>query len=121
MSVGTRRSSTSAATMSVYRVSGSKVRRTIWPRATARKKASSSGRSEAPRRSATSRSPTWKYFIGADSAFKSVDNVEQAERGRLFDTNPGPVRVKGNFFHHNRHGAGDGYGVESAAGAYVTI
>ncbi len=49
------------------------------------------------------------------------DNVEQAERGRLFNTNPGAVRVKGNFFHHNRHGAGEGYGVESSAGAYVTI
>jgi hypothetical protein len=50
-----------------------------------------------------------------------VDNVELAERGRLFNTNPGAVRVWGNFFHHKRHGAGEGYGVESAAGAYVTI
>jgi uncharacterized protein YcfJ len=49
------------------------------------------------------------------------DNVEQAERGRLFNTNPGAVRVRGNYFHHNRHGAGNGYGVESSAGAYVTI
>lgn len=50
-----------------------------------------------------------------------TDNVELAERGRLFNTNPNAVRVKGNFFHHNRHGSGDGYGVESAGGAYVTI
>jgi hypothetical protein len=50
-----------------------------------------------------------------------LDNVELAERGRLFNTNPGAVRVKGNFFHHNRHGAGEGYGVESAGGAYATI
>jgi hypothetical protein len=50
-----------------------------------------------------------------------VDNVELAERGRLFNTNPGAVSVKGNFFHHNRHGAGEGYGVASTAGAYVTI
>lgn len=49
------------------------------------------------------------------------DNVELAERGRLFNTNPGAVRIKGNFFHHNRHGAGEGYGVASTAGAYVTI
>jgi hypothetical protein len=44
-----------------------------------------------------------------------------AERGRLFNTNPGAVRIKGNFFHHNRHGAGEGYGVASTAGAYITI
>lgn len=49
------------------------------------------------------------------------DNVEQAQRGRLFNTNPSAVSVKGNFFHHNRHGAGEGYGVASTAGAYVTI
>jgi hypothetical protein len=50
-----------------------------------------------------------------------VDNVELAERGRLFNTNPNAVRIKGNYFHHNRHGAGEGYGVSSTAGAYVTI
>ena len=49
------------------------------------------------------------------------DNVDPMERGRLFNTNPNAVRVRGNFFHHNRHGAGEGYGVESSAGAYVTI
>jgi hypothetical protein len=50
-----------------------------------------------------------------------IDAVELAERGRLFNTNPGAVRIKGNYFHHNRHGAGEGYGVESAGGAYITI
>jgi hypothetical protein len=49
------------------------------------------------------------------------DNVEGAERGRLFNTNPNAVRVRGNYFHHNRHGAGEGYGVSSVAGAYVLI
>jgi hypothetical protein len=49
------------------------------------------------------------------------DNTESAERGRLFNTNPGAVRVRGSFFHHNRHGAGHGYGIASTAGAYVTI
>jgi len=43
------------------------------------------------------------------------------ERGRLFNTNPGAVRIRGNFFHHNRHGAGEGYGVSISAGAYATI
>lgn len=50
-----------------------------------------------------------------------VDNVTLAERGRLFNTNPGAVRVRDNFFHHNRHDDGDGYGVEVAAGGYATI
>jgi hypothetical protein len=49
------------------------------------------------------------------------DNVELAERGRLFNTNPGAVRIRGNFFHHNRHGAGEGYGVSVSNGAYATI
>jgi hypothetical protein len=49
------------------------------------------------------------------------DNTDPAERGRLFNTNPGAVRVRLSFFHHNRHGAGDGYGVESTGGAFVTI
>lgn len=49
------------------------------------------------------------------------DNVDPMERGRLFNTNPNAVRVYGNYFHHNRHGAGEGYGVESSSGAYVTI
>lgn len=62
-----------------------------------------------------------EIFHWAGLGIQVVDNVEQAERGRLFNTNPGAVRVKGSFFHHNRHGAGEGYGVESSAGAYVTI
>jgi hypothetical protein len=39
---------------------------------------------------------------------KEAEN--ESARGRLFNTNPGVVRVKGNYFHHNRHGAGEGYG-----------
>ncbi len=49
------------------------------------------------------------------------DNVELAERGRLFNTNEGAVRIRGNFFHHNRHGAGWGYGVVVSAGAYALV
>jgi hypothetical protein len=48
------------------------------------------------------------------------DNVEAAERGRLYNTNPGAVRIRGNYIHHNRH-AGLGYGVVISAGAYATI
>jgi hypothetical protein len=43
------------------------------------------------------------------------------ERGRLFNTRPGAVSVKGNFIHDNSHGAGFGYGVVSGDGAYLTI
>ena len=52
-----------------------------------------------------------------------ADNVawEKLERGRLFNTNPGAVRIRGSFFHHNRHGAGEGYGVEVTHGGYATI
>ena len=49
------------------------------------------------------------------------DNVELAERGRLFNTNVGAVRIRDSYFHHNRHGAGEGYGVNVAAGAYALI
>ncbi|MBC7835571.1 MAG: hypothetical protein H7Y88_10805 [Phycisphaerales bacterium] len=50
-----------------------------------------------------------------------TDNVEKAVRGRLFNTNPNAVGIRGNFFHHNRHGAGEGYGVAVTLGAYATI
>ena len=49
-----------------------------------------------------------------------VDNVELAERGRLFNTNEGAVRIINNFFHHNRH-TQEGYGAEVSAGAYALI
>jgi len=52
------------------------------------------------------------------------DDVRKGDtrgRGRLFNTNPAAVCVTGNYIHHNRHGAGEGYGVNSTAGAYVTI
>jgi len=50
-----------------------------------------------------------------------ADNVELAERGRLFNTNPSAVRIKGNFFHYNRHDSGEGYGVAVTNGAYALI
>ena len=62
-----------------------------------------------------------EIFHWSGVGIQVVDNVDLKERGRLFNTNPGAVRVKGSFFHHNRHGAGEGYGVESSAGAYLTI
>ena len=31
------------------------------------------------------------------------------------------MRIVGCYFHHNRHGPGEGYGVNSAGGAYVTF
>jgi hypothetical protein len=62
-----------------------------------------------------------EIFHWSGLGIRVEDNVTMAERGRLFNTNPGAVRVRGNFFHHNRHRDGEGYGAESSAGAYVTI
>jgi hypothetical protein len=62
-----------------------------------------------------------EVFHWSGLGIQVVDNVEMAERGRLFNTNPGAVRISGSYFHHNRHGAGEGYGVEVAAGGYATI
>lgn len=49
------------------------------------------------------------------------DNVEMEERGRLLNSNERAVLIQGNFFHHNRHGSGDGYGVSVGEGAYALI
>ncbi len=62
-----------------------------------------------------------EIFHWSGLGIQVVDNATLAERGRLFNTNPGAVRVRDNFFHHNRHDDGDGYGVEVAAGGYATI
>jgi hypothetical protein len=62
-----------------------------------------------------------EVFHWSGVAVEVADNVESAERGRLFNTNPGAVRVFGSYFHNNRHGEGEGYGVTSSAGAYATI
>jgi hypothetical protein len=62
-----------------------------------------------------------EIFHWSGEGVQVIDNVEQAERGRLFNTNEGAVRIWNNFFHHNRHGSGNGYGVESSAGAYALI
>ena len=61
-----------------------------------------------------------EVFHWAGVGVQTSDNVAQAERGRLFNTNPEAVRVKGSFFHHNRH-VGEGYGVASNSGAYATF
>ena len=62
-----------------------------------------------------------EVFYWSGEGIQVVDNVQDAERGRLFNTNPGAVRIGDSYFHHNRHGDGDGYGVEVAAGGYATI
>jgi hypothetical protein len=58
------------------------------------------------------------------------DNVNNQERGRLFNTffvDPvnknivGAVHIKGNYFHDNRHDHGFGYGVVVGGGAYALI
>jgi hypothetical protein len=50
------------------------------------------------------------------------DNQENDKQlGRLVKENPGAVSIRGNFIHHNQHGAGFGYGVNVGAGAYALI
>jgi len=39
----------------------------------------------------------------------------------LLNTNEGAVHIKYNFIHHNRHGAGFGYGVNVGRGGYALI
>ena len=62
-----------------------------------------------------------EIFHWSGVGIQADDNVDVAERGRLFNTNPGAVHIKGNFFHHNRHDDGEGYGVNVANGAYALI
>lgn len=62
-----------------------------------------------------------EIFHWSGLGIQVVDNVELAQRGRLFNTNVGAVHIFGNFFHHNRHGAGWGYGVDVGDGAYALI
>jgi hypothetical protein len=48
------------------------------------------------------------------------DNVAEAERGRLFNTNESTVRIVNNYIHDNRHDS-EGYGAEVTGGAYALI
>ncbi len=49
------------------------------------------------------------------------DNKECGPRGRLSNATVGAVKICNNFIHSNRHGDGNGYGVEVASGAYALI
>jgi len=62
-----------------------------------------------------------EIFHWSGAAIDIRDNTVLMERGRLFNTNEGAVRVKNNYIHHNRHDSGNGYGVEVASGAYALI
>jgi hypothetical protein len=62
-----------------------------------------------------------EIFHWSGAAIDVRDNKECAERGRLFNTNVGAVHIFDNFIHNNRHGDGNGYGVEVASGAYALI
>jgi hypothetical protein len=59
--------------------------------------------------------------VGIYVADNALARDHRELKGRLFKTNPAAVRIKRCYVHHNRHGDGYGYGVESTAGAYVTI
>ena len=55
------------------------------------------------------------------AAIEVMDNQGVKERGRLFNTNVGAVQIHNNYFHHNRHGDGYGYGVAVTNGSYALI
>jgi hypothetical protein len=61
-----------------------------------------------------------EIFHWSSAGVEVHDNTDMAERGRLFNTNPNAVRIKGNFFHDNRH-TSEGYGVNVTKGAYALI
>ena len=62
-----------------------------------------------------------EIFRWSGAGVHVTDNVALAQRGRLFNTNPAAVRIKNNYFHHNRHDDSWGYGVDVADGAYALI
>jgi hypothetical protein len=52
---------------------------------------------------------------------KVTDSDDKKTLGHLTNANVSAVRIKNNFFHHNRHDSGNGYGVSVTAGAYALI
>jgi hypothetical protein len=50
-----------------------------------------------------------------------TDTQAENERGRLFKMSVDAIHLKNNYFHHNRHDSGEGYGVEITGGAYALI
>ena len=62
-----------------------------------------------------------EIFHWSGAAVAVTDNVNPMQRGRLFNTNEGALRIRDNFIHHNRHGSGYGYGVVVGNGAYALI
>jgi pectate lyase len=64
-----------------------------------------------------------EIFDWSGAGIMVLDNTDHAldGRGRLLNTHEGAVHIKNNFIHHNRHGAGFGYGVNMGRGAYALI
>jgi hypothetical protein len=61
----------------------------------------------------------FSHWSGA--GIEVIDNTSKEERGRLVNTYVGAVRIRNNYFHHNRHFDGDGYGVVVSDGGYALI
>jgi hypothetical protein len=62
-----------------------------------------------------------EIFHWSGAGIEVRDNQEGDDQGKLLKSNVGAVRIKNNFIHNNRHGAGFGYGVNVAKGAYALI
>ena len=60
-------------------------------------------------------------FHWSGAAIDVRDSSKCGERGRLGRTNVGAIHIFDNFIHNNRHGDGNGYGVEVGSGAYALI
>ncbi|TMJ56670.1 MAG: hypothetical protein E6G85_00675 [Alphaproteobacteria bacterium] len=62
-----------------------------------------------------------EIFDWSGQGIQVGDNDEQAERGRLFNTNEGAVHVWNNFFHHNRTRTATRLQAEAAVRLQTTI
>ena len=62
-----------------------------------------------------------EIYFWSGSAVNVGDVNGATERGRLSNIKVGAVTVKNNYLHHNRHDAGNGYGVSVVGGAYALI
>jgi hypothetical protein len=62
-----------------------------------------------------------EIFHWSGAGINVRDTTTKAERGRLFKSTVDAIKIRNNFIHHNRHGAGYGYGIEVATGAYALI
>jgi hypothetical protein len=62
-----------------------------------------------------------EIYYWSGEGIQVTDNQSSAPHGRLTNRNVAAVHIFGNFIHDNQHQDKNGYGVESADGAYALI